>query len=80
MTAFEILCSCRLMYEGLIGGALAFRREHFVQVNGFGNKFFGWGGEDDDMWQRYLDYRSLHGNSTVGLTSSRSQKKHLTLF
>ncbi|KAI0233038.1 Beta-1,4-galactosyltransferase 2 [Lamellibrachia satsuma] len=42
----------KLVYDGLIGGALAFRTTHFVQVNGFGNKFFGWGGEDDDMWQR----------------------------
>ena len=47
------LCSVhRLAYTGLIGGATAFRTKHFEQVNGFTNKFFGWGGEDDDMWQR----------------------------
>ncbi|KAI0233041.1 Beta-1,4-galactosyltransferase 2 [Lamellibrachia satsuma] len=44
----------RLAYYGLIGGASAFRKEHFQQVNGFTNKFYGWGGEDDDMWQRIL--------------------------
>ena len=46
--------ACRLKYNGLIGGVVAFRKVHFEQVNGFTNKFFGWGGEDDDMWQRQV--------------------------
>ena len=27
-------------------------REHFERVNGYSNQFWGWGGEDDDMWSR----------------------------
>lgn len=63
--------TCRLVYDGLIGGALAFRTTHFVQVNGFGNKFFGWGGEDDDMWQRYLVDRLLY---VASVTKSREAR------
>ena len=43
----------RLPYKELYGGVSALKKEHFERVNGFSNKFFGWGGEDDDMWVRY---------------------------
>lgn len=42
----------RLKYKTLFGGVTAFRPSHFEQVNGFSNQFYGWGGEDDDMYQR----------------------------
>jgi len=28
------------------------RREHFIKMNGFSNEFWGWGGEDEDAYQR----------------------------
>ena len=43
---------CRLTYDHLFGGIEAFRKEHFELINGFSNKFFGWGGEDDDLFNR----------------------------
>jgi len=44
---------CRLPYYGIFGGVSAFKKEHFNLINGFSNKFFGWGGEDDDLYERY---------------------------
>ena len=44
----------KLFYDTLVGGALAFTPSQFVKVNGFSNQFWGWGCEDDDMWNRLV--------------------------
>lgn len=31
------------------------QRVHFQRVNGFSNKFYGWGAEDDNMYKRIRD-------------------------
>jgi hypothetical protein len=41
-------------YDKMFGGSVAFRPHHFELVNGFSNTFYGWGGEDDDMYRRTL--------------------------
>jgi len=40
------------MYSTLFGGIEAFSTEHFQLINGFSNQFFGWGGEDDNLYDR----------------------------
>ncbi|KAI0216014.1 Beta-1,4-N-acetylgalactosaminyltransferase bre-4 [Lamellibrachia satsuma] len=42
----------KLPYYGIFGGVSAFKKDHFKLINGFSNKFFGWGGEDDDLYER----------------------------
>ncbi|KAK2149942.1 hypothetical protein LSH36_430g03086 [Paralvinella palmiformis] len=44
----------KLFYEELFGGVENFRTEHFRIVNGFSNVYFGWGGEDDDLYNRIV--------------------------
>eukprot|EP01038_Epipyxis_sp_PR26KG_P013138 gene13138-17606_t len=34
------------------GGVVAFSKEQFVSINGFPNNFWGWGGEDDELFLR----------------------------
>ncbi|XP_070189943.1 beta-1,4-N-acetylgalactosaminyltransferase bre-4-like [Littorina saxatilis] len=44
----------KLTYPMLVGGVLNLRAEHFQQVNGYSNMYWGWGAEDDDMAYRIL--------------------------
>lgn len=42
----------RLPYVAIFGGVSAMTKDQILFVNGFSNKFSGWGGEDDDMFNR----------------------------
>ncbi|XP_076050328.1 beta-1,4-galactosyltransferase 1-like isoform X2 [Oratosquilla oratoria] len=42
----------KLPYNDIFGGVSAMTTEQLQTVNGFSNKFWGWGGEDDDMSNR----------------------------
>ena len=44
----------RLPYASIFGGVGAFKRKDFEAINGFSNMFWGWGGEDDDLYQRFV--------------------------
>lgn len=35
-----------------IGGATMFDKQSFLKINGYSNKFWGWGYEDDEIWYR----------------------------
>lgn len=43
-----------LIYPSLFGGVIALSKKQFEQVRGFSNEFYGWGGEDDDMFRRIM--------------------------
>ncbi len=42
----------KIAYGAMVGGALLLTREHFRQVNGYSNFYWGWGQEDDDFYFR----------------------------
>lgn len=42
------------------GGVVAFSREDFEKINGFPNTFWGWGGEDDEMYSRIVEVPSRY--------------------
>lgn len=46
-------------YRTYIGGVMMITSEHFSRCNGFSNKYFGWGGEDDDF-KRRLDFKKIN--------------------
>ncbi|CAK8674838.1 beta-1,4-galactosyltransferase 4-like [Clavelina lepadiformis] len=41
-----------LPYTAIFGGVTELTKEQFTKVNGYSNSFWGWGGEDDDMYNR----------------------------
>ncbi|XP_065923193.1 beta-1,4-galactosyltransferase 4 [Magallana gigas] len=66
----------RLPYTSYFGGVSALTREQYEAINGFSNSFFGWGGEDDDfynrvMWSKMSIYRTIND---VGRYSSLEHK------
>lgn len=46
------LVSPRLPYNEFFGGVSGMTVKQFQKINGFPNAFWGWGGEDDDLWNR----------------------------
>uniref|UniRef100_A0A8C4YPB4 Beta-1,4-galactosyltransferase n=1 Tax=Gopherus evgoodei TaxID=1825980 RepID=A0A8C4YPB4_9SAUR len=42
----------RLPYNQYFGGVSALSKEQFLKINGFPNNYWGWGGEDDDIYNR----------------------------
>ena len=49
----------QLPYDKIFGGAVALTRQQFLRVNGYSNSFFGWGGEDDDLYSRVIRAYSI---------------------
>ncbi|VDO20988.1 unnamed protein product [Haemonchus placei] len=52
----------QLPYTAIFGGISAMTVEHLQSINGFSNRYWGWGGEDDDLADRV---------STVGYKIAR---------
>uniref|UniRef100_A0A8C1MB07 Beta-1,4-galactosyltransferase n=1 Tax=Cyprinus carpio TaxID=7962 RepID=A0A8C1MB07_CYPCA len=48
----------RLPYKQYFGGVSAMSKEQFQKINGFPNNYWGWGGEDDDIFNR-LSFRGM---------------------
>jgi predicted glycosyltransferase involved in capsule biosynthesis len=45
----------KLPYNNYFGGVTIFDRESFQKINGYANEFWGWGAEDDDVFNRCVD-------------------------
>ncbi|KAK9407961.1 beta-C4-galactosyltransferase 1 [Crotalus adamanteus] len=44
----------RLPYNQYFGGVSALSKKQFQKINGFPNNYWGWGGEDDDIYNRLV--------------------------
>ena len=54
-THISMFCSqfdYEMPYHECFGGVVMFTKDDFIKVNGYSNKYFGWGCEDDDMFAR----------------------------
>jgi hypothetical protein len=41
------------------GGIVAFNKESFKKINGYPNNFWGWGGEDDELYNRVRPFYTI---------------------
>jgi hypothetical protein len=41
-------------FNDFLGGIISFNKKDFQKINGFPNDFWGWGGEDDAMYNRLV--------------------------
>jgi hypothetical protein len=60
------------------GGIVAFNKEMFTQINGYPNNFWGWGGEDDELYKRtkmFYDIKKVHEGSIQDLEELNLQQK-----
>lgn len=63
-----------LAYQNYVGGVTAFDPESFEKINGFSNKYFGWGAEDDDMFRR-CQARNIAFNRRNNMYASLSHER-----
>jgi predicted glycosyltransferase involved in capsule biosynthesis len=48
-----------LAYETYFGGVTLFPKESLLKINGYSNNYWGWGAEDDDLWNRCMQMRQI---------------------
>ncbi|XP_056154711.1 beta-1,4-galactosyltransferase 1 isoform X2 [Lampris incognitus] len=44
----------KLPYHQYFGGVSSLSKEQYLKINGFPNNYWGWGGEDDDIYNRVV--------------------------
>ena len=60
------------------GGIVAFNKEMFERINGYPNDFWGWGGEDDELYKRtrkFYDIQKVKKGSIKDLENLNLQEK-----
>eukprot|EP00929_Paragymnodinium_shiwhaense_P071647 TRINITY_DN36400_c0_g1_i1.p1 TRINITY_DN36400_c0_g1~~TRINITY_DN36400_c0_g1_i1.p1 ORF type:complete len:975 (-),score=197.42 TRINITY_DN36400_c0_g1_i1:1004-3928(-) len=48
-------------YQTNVGGVVSLSPAHWLRINGFSNQYEGWGGEDDDLYERLRQNNLLKG-------------------
>lgn len=46
----------KMPFSEYLGGVTMYLREDFVKINGYSNKFWGWGGEDNEMYDNVIKH------------------------
>ena len=81
----------RLPYDKYFGGVTIFDRESFLKINGYSNEYWGWGAEDDDVYNRCVvmginprrkegSYRSLAHDRVIQQEEYRKNVSRLQSF
>ncbi|XP_029698854.1 beta-1,4-galactosyltransferase 1-like [Takifugu rubripes] len=65
----------QLPYNTIFGGVSSFSKQQFLTVNGYSNTYWGWGGEDDDMYKRII-FHGMSINRPDHMTGKYKMIKH----
>ena len=66
----------KLLYRRLVGGIQAITKDHYEKLNGYSNKFWGWGGEDDDLEIRMVKTGLKPIRPAVEIGRYKMNRKH----
>jgi hypothetical protein len=66
----------QLPYPSFFGGVTLFTKKHFKKINGFPNTYWGWGSEDDELWER-CRYKKVKADRRDGVFSSLQHNRDL---
>uniref|UniRef100_A0AAR2K6J0 Beta-1,4-galactosyltransferase n=1 Tax=Pygocentrus nattereri TaxID=42514 RepID=A0AAR2K6J0_PYGNA len=66
----------RLPYNQYFGGVSAMSKEQYLKVNGFPNNYWGWGGEDDDIYNR-VTFRGMSVSRPDGVVGRCKMIQHV---
>ncbi|KAM9839312.1 beta-1,4-galactosyltransferase 1-like [Aulostomus maculatus] len=64
-----------LPYNTFFGGVSSLSKGQFLKINGFPNSYWGWGGEDDDIYNRVI-FRGMSISRPDLLTGKYKMIKH----
>lgn len=64
-----------LPYNQYFGGVSSMSKEQFLKINGFPNNYWGWGGEDDDIYNR-LTFKGMTISRPSGETGKCRMIRH----
>lgn len=64
-----------LPYKHFYGGVSALSKSQYISINGFSNTFWGWGGEDDDIYNRIV-FRGMSISRPDMVTGKYRMIKH----
>jgi len=62
-------------YEEFIGGVFLINKEHFEQINGFCDEYWGWGYEDNDLLER-MRTKDIPLDSFVDISSTSKNERY----
>ncbi|XP_028661742.1 beta-1,4-galactosyltransferase 1-like [Erpetoichthys calabaricus] len=65
----------RLPYNQFFGGVSSLSKEQFEKINGFPNDYWGWGGEDDDIYNR-ITFRGMSISRPDGVIGKCRMIRH----
>lgn len=65
----------KLPYKRYFGGVSSLSNDQYLKINGFPNTYWGWGGEDDDIYNRII-FRGMSISRPDSVTGRYKMIKH----